>query len=72
MSTIEQDFNLARQRVLAGEQLTLEEQQRLVAALRNGRNTAGEAGATSRAKKAAAKGISDDELSSDLDDLLGD
>lgn len=68
--SIETEIANARARVLAGEQLSLEEQARLIAALRSGRNAAGEAGATSRTKKAAGKAaISDDALSSDLDNL---
>lgn len=68
--SIEQQIANARKRVLDGEQLSLDEQRELIAALRAGRNAAGEAGATSRTKKATAKkSISDDDLSADLDNL---
>lgn len=73
---LEQIINQARQRILAGERLSLDEQAALVKAIREGRNSAAEAGAAARTKKAgtrkAAAGATDEEVSSDLDDLLGD
>lgn len=73
MSTLEQEFNNARQRVLAGEQLPLEEQAKLVKLLRENRFSAAEAGgkarSTGKAKTAAKTGISDDDLDSQLGDL---
>jgi hypothetical protein len=47
------EFNNARQRVLAGEPLSIDEQRRLCEVIRNGRYSAGEASATSRTKKTA-------------------
>lgn len=70
MSSLEDLFNSARRRVLAGEQLSLEEQAELLKAIRAGRYSAAEAGAASRTKKAAAKKtISDEDLDSQLGDL---
>lgn len=73
MSNLEQEFNNARQRVLSGEQLPLEEQKRLVEALRQNRFSAAEAGGGARTKgkaaKAKASGISDADLDADLGDL---
>lgn len=73
MSSLDQTLNNARQRVLAGEQLTIEEQTELVRLLRANRFGAAEAGAASRAKKsssrAASKGISDEDLDAQLGDL---
>lgn len=70
---LETTLNAARQRVLAGEKLSIAEQAELIKALRQNRNAAAEAGATSRSKKSAsktaAKGISDDDLDSALDAL---
>ena len=71
--SIEQEFNLARQRVLAGEQLPLEEQARLVKLLRENRYSSAEAGGKARtsgkAAKTKASGISDEDLDSQLGDL---
>ena len=71
--TPEQAFNEARQRVLAGEKLSLEEQAKLVELLRAGRYTAAEAGSGARAKKTTTRqskvGMSDDELDASLGDL---
>lgn len=73
MNTIDQEFNNARQRVLAGEKLTLEEQARLVKALREQRYSSAEAGgkarSTGKAAKAAKAGITDDDLDAQLGDL---
>lgn len=74
--SLEQLINMARQRIVAGEKLSLAEQAELVKAIRAGRHAAAEVGAAARtkgtAKRKAATGASDDEVSSDLDDLLGD
>lgn len=71
--SLDQAFNEARQRVLAGENLPLEEQAKLVKLLRENRFTAAEAGTKARstrtATKAAKSGISDDDLDSQLGDL---
>ena len=73
MSTLEQEFNSARQRVLSGEHLPLEEQARLVKLLRENRFSSAEAGgkarSTGKAAKVKATGISDEDLDSQLDDL---
>jgi hypothetical protein len=73
MSTLEQTLNQARQRVLAGENLTVAEQAELVKLLRQNRFGAAEAGATARtrktATKAAAKGVSDEDLDAQLEGL---
>lgn len=73
MNTLEQEFNNARQKVLAGEHLPLDEQARLVKLLRENRYSAAEAGgkarSTGKAKATAKNGISDDDLDAALGDL---
>lgn len=73
MSTLEQKFNEARQRILAGEVLSIADQKELIDALREGRFAAAEAGTKARSErkstKAAKAGISDEDLDSQLDDL---
>ena len=63
-------FNTARQRILAGEQLSIAEQKELITALRGARYGAGETSAaakkTTASKKAAQTGASDADLDSDL------
>lgn len=71
--SIEQKFNEARQAVLSGRQLSLEEQAELVQALRGGRFTAAESGGSARTKKTAERtkksGLSDEDLDAQLGDL---
>jgi hypothetical protein len=73
MHTLDQVFNTARQRVLSGEQLSIQEQRELLTALRANRFTAAETSATSKKRvatsKAAKIGLSDEELDSSLSDL---
>ncbi|MFM6926956.1 MAG: hypothetical protein ACKOX6_00740 [Bdellovibrio sp.] len=73
MQTLDQVFNAARQRVLAGEQLTIEEQRNLLTALRANRFSAAETSTTAKKRVAGAKaakiGLSDEELDSSLSDL---
>lgn len=75
MSTMDQEFNIARQKVLSGESLSIEEQARLTKLLRENRYSSAEAGGAARtkgkAKTAAKSGIDDATLDSQLDDLLG-
>lgn len=70
---LETTLNRARQRVLAGEKLTVEEQAELVKIIRANRFAAAEAGSASRTKKTATrtatKGISDEDLDSALGEL---
>lgn len=73
MSTLEQAFNTARQRVLAGETLTIDEQRELVMHLRANRFNAAETSVASKSKAKAVtqskKGVSDAELADQLGDL---
>lgn len=73
MQTLDQVFNAARQRVLAGETLSIAEQRELVAALRQNRSAAAETSATAKtARKSITQakiGLSDAELDSSLSDL---
>lgn len=68
-----QQFNTARARILAGEQLTIDEQRQLITALRGARFGAGETSAaakkTTATKKAAKVGLSDADLDAQLGDL---
>lgn len=76
MSDLKTSLNVARQRVLAGEKLTVEEQKELLSLIRQSRVAAAEAGNSARTKRntkaAAKKGATDEQLHSDLDSLLGD
>ena len=73
MADLKTELNRARQRVLAGEKLSLDEQKSLLEAIRQTRTAAAEAGAKSRTKRnasaAAKKGVSDAELDQQLADL---
>lgn len=73
MSDLKFQLNKARQRVLSGEKLTLEEQKELLQMIRQSRTAAAEAGTKARttrvAKKQASVGVSDAELDAQLSDL---
>lgn len=73
MSDLKFQLNKARQRVLAGEKLTIEEQKELLQMIRQSRTAAAEAGTAARTKrvtkKQAATGVSDAELDAQLSDL---
>lgn len=73
MSDLAQNLNIARQRVLAGEVLSLEEQRNLLKAVRGQRVSAAEPAAKAKSKSAtkARGGISDEQLDNDLDAALG-
>ena len=64
-------LNEARRRVLAGEELTIEEQRRYIQMLRDARGTVPTepSAKKTRAKAAAAAPISDDDLFADLEKL---
>jgi len=70
---LQQKFNLARERALAGERLSLDEQAELVKLLREQRYSAAEAGASARTRKTSARqaktGLDDADLDAQLDDL---
>lgn len=66
---IASQFNVARQRILAGEQLTIQEQKDLIAALRGARYGAAETSAASKTKKIAKAGPSDEDLSNEFASL---
>lgn len=73
MASLTESLNLARQRVLAGEQLSLDEQRQLIQMLRDARGAAmpqpkEKKGASKKSSKPA---ISDEQLDADLDSLLG-
>lgn len=74
--SLEQTLNQARQRILAGEKLSLAEQAELIKAIRENRHAAAEAGAKAREKKTSTRtakaGATDEQVDADLDDLLGD
>lgn len=72
MATLEQVFNQARQRVLAGEQLTITEQRELVTLLRQNRFSAAETSSASKTKKATTKALANGVSDADLDAQLGD
>jgi uncharacterized membrane protein len=68
MSDLQSVFNAARQRILAGEQLSVSEQRELITQLRANRFTAAETSAT--AKKRTSKAVmTDDELADSLKSL---
>lgn len=73
MSDLKFQLNKARQRVLSGEKLTLEEQAELLQMIRQSRTAAAEAGTTARTKRVgktqAKVGVSDAELDAQLSDL---
>lgn len=70
MSDLQSVFNAARQRILAGEQLSVTEQRELITQLRGARFGAAETSATSKTRKSAAKApLSDDDLAGDLASL---
>jgi uncharacterized membrane protein len=71
MSDLQTVFNAARQRILAGEQLSVTEQRELITQLRGARFGAAETSTAAKTRKSAAKatGISDDELAGDLASL---
>lgn len=73
MQSLEAVFQTARRRILAGEQLTVEEQRELLTSLRANRFSAGETSATSKTRKVATKqakiGLSDEDLDASLSDL---
>lgn len=66
-------FNVARQRILAGEQLTIAEQKDLITALRGARFGAAETSATAKkattAKRVAKTGPSDEALADEFASL---
>jgi len=64
-------LNEARRSVLAGEELTIEEQRRYIQMLRDARGTVptGPSAKKTKAKAAAAAPISDDALFADLEKL---
>jgi len=65
-------LNEARRRVLAGEELTIEEQRRYIQMLRDARGTVPTGPSKSKSKsksKASAAPISDDDLFADLEKL---
>lgn len=64
-------INLARRRVLEGEQLSIEEQAELVKLLRQNRMAASETSSKSKSKKVAAKGMDDDALQDSLNAAFG-
>lgn len=67
MSDLQSVFNTARQRILAGEQLSVTEQRELITQLRGARFGAAETSATSKTKKSVAKkGLSDEDLADSL------
>jgi uncharacterized membrane protein len=70
MSDLQTVFNAARQRILAGEQLSVTEQRELITQLRGARFGAAETSTAAKTRKSTAKtGISDDELAGDLASL---
>jgi hypothetical protein len=67
MSDLQSVFNAARQRILAGEQLSVSEQKELIVQLRANRFTAAESSATSKKKASSGKSVmTDDELADSL------
>lgn len=73
MSDLKFQLNKARQRVLAGEKLSLEEQKELLEMIRQSRTAAAESGTKARTKRVgktqAKTGVSDAELDAQLADL---
>jgi hypothetical protein len=71
MSDLQSVFNVARQRILAGEQLSVTEQRELITQLRANRFGAAETSSAAKKKSSAAKGkgMSDEELADSLGDL---
>jgi hypothetical protein len=68
MSDLQSVFNAARQRILAGEQLSVSEQRELITQLRANRFTAAESSATSK-KRTSKAVMTDDELADSLKSL---
>jgi hypothetical protein len=71
MSDVSESLNRARQRVLAGEEISIEEQRELLRQLREVRGTIASSPAPKKSTKSkpAAAPISDDELDRQLGDL---
>lgn len=61
-----QQFNVARQRILAGETLSISEQRELITALRGARFGAAETSATAKKTKTAKTPISDTDLADEF------
>lgn len=66
-----EERNDLRRRVLQGYRLSIEESRRVFETLRTGQGAAVIAGEEKKSKKKAGKGMSDAELSKDLDSALG-
>jgi hypothetical protein len=66
MSDLQSVFNAARQRILAGEQLSVSEQKELIVQLRANRFTAAESSATAKKKASPKSVMTDDELADSL------
>lgn len=64
-------INLARRRVLEGEQLSIEEQAELVKLLRQNRMSASEASTKSKSKAKSKAGMDDDALQDSLNAAFG-
>jgi hypothetical protein len=69
MSDLQSVFNAARQRILAGEQLSVSEQRELITQLRANRFTAAETSATAKKRTSGKTVMTDDELADSLKSL---